>query len=588
MQLDWFRQHHKKVIWVVAIVVIPSFVLFIPTGKTTGEEGGVTSGPSGEWYHASGQYEKAGWQEIVARRQEYARFFRTNHFTSEDALKLMVQSRIAAELDMNIGPTELLDRIRAQVKAQTQKEKLNDQIYQLYLSELTLSAMQFERLCYEFALMDKYGATIQDQILPTDSELFVHYCMQKQSVRLLYKELRSKDFTAQVEAPKADAVKSHYEKFKEAPPEQRTMLSTKARLSADVLYISAKEIEGKIKPTEEQLKSYYELYKIIKWKKDPKKGPDADNLKPFAEVKDEVLKDYVQSNLYAEKDKLLDPVRKAYREALEKAEAEKKPLDMTAFAKTHGLLHWRTGKLTRAEYEKGAEKEGAADFKHAARLFDTAEPDRNPEHEKIRALIRKQLQPDFVIGTGASQAFVLLRLADEGYEAARLMTLEEATPTITQILTEEAAYKKAEQAAKDLQAQWTKGENLPKPEELIDETCSSETKNTLARKYFNEPKVIGEVLEPTPDFDGEAVGDAPRQYLVRVGFAVDRKVPTWENFEQDFSFARAGIRQFLGMRAEQQLRAAGGEYLNKLGKPEIDKDKPDQPLFRELPPGQKG
>lgn len=588
MQLDWFRQHHKKVIWVVAIIVIPSFVLFIPSGKTTGEEGGVVSGPSGEWYHANGQYEKAGWQELVSRRQEYARFFRTNHFTSEDALKLMVQCRMAAELDLNIGPTELLERIRAQVKTKTQKEKLNEQIYQLFLSELTLSSVQFERLCYEFALLEKYGATVQDQILPTDSELFVHYCMQKQTVRLLYKELRSKDFVAQVEAPKPDAIKSYYEKFKEAPPEQRSNLNTKARVSADVLYITAKEIEEKIKPTEEQLKSYYELYKIIKWKKDAKKGPDADNLKPFAEVKDEVLKDYIQTNLYTEKDKLLDPVRKAYRAALEKAEAEKKPLDMAAFAKSHSLRHWRTGKLTRAEYEKGSEKEGSPDFKHAVRLFETAEPDRNPEQESIRAIIRKQLQPDFAVGAGASQAFVLLRLADDGYETARLMTLEEATPTVTQLLTEEAAFEKARKAAEDLQAQWTKGENLPKPEELLDETFSSETKNTLARNYFNEPTVIGEVLKPAPDYDGEAVGDAPRHFLVRVGFAVDRKVPTWENFEQDFSFARAGIRQFLVMRAEQQLRAVSGEYLNKLGKPEIEKDKPDQPLFREKPPDNQG
>lgn len=593
MQLEWFRQHHKKVFWIVAIIVIPSFIMWIPTGKTTGEAGGITSGPSGEYYHVDGRKQKADWDEIVARRREYSKLYRQGNVSGEAALRAMVRNRIVQEFDFDVGPKELKEALQARIRMETQKPVVTDELVELYLNERGLTQAQLERLGYEDQIFEKYRGMVTNQVRVPDTQLFVEYCMEKQTVRMLYKELKSKDYTAQVEKPKPEEIKEFYEKYKadyeknkeSIQQDDHIWILTKPKLMAEVFYLAAKDIEPKVKPTEDDLKSFYELYKIVLWKKDPKKGPDPDNLKKYDEVKEDVRKEYVRKNLPVEKEKIMSKFREEFNTAESKAEAAKQPFDAAKFAKDHGLTYWRTKPLTIEEYRKGGEKAEAVDFKHVERLFGMAAPDKEPESEKIKAFIRKQLQPDFPVGKDADEAYVMLRIPADGYQSAKIMSLEEATPEATSRLVERSAVEKAQKTAEELHGQWAKGENLPKAADLKDEVFSSQTKNRLALEYLNDPKAIGEVLKPSIDIDPDDDRNNPKHFVVRVGFAVDRKLPSWQDFEQDFSINRDQQRRMLDYDARQYMQRASFEFPSKLGRPKIDDKIPDQPLYREVRSG---
>ncbi|MBI3829682.1 MAG: hypothetical protein HY291_09210 [Planctomycetes bacterium] len=597
MQLDWFRQHHKKVFWVIAIVVIPTFIIWSPTGKTTGDAGGITSGPAGDYYHVDGRKQKVDWDEIVSRRKEYSKWLPRGYgingekgVNGEGALRTMVRNQLVQEFEFDVGPNELKENLQAIIRSTTGKPIVNEELIERYLSERGLSQPQFERLGYEDQIFFKYLRMVAEQVRVPDTQLFVEYCMEKQTARLLYKEFKSKDFIAKVDKPKPEEIKEFYEKYKadyeknkeQVQDDSSVWILTKPKLMADVFYLASKDIEPQIKPTEDDLKSFYELYKIVLWKKDPKKGPDPDNLKKYDEVKEDVRKEYVRKNLPVEKEKLLTKFREEFRTAEAKAEAAKHTFDVAKFAKDHGLTYWRTKPLTIEEYRKGAEKAEAPDFKYVERLFGMATPDKEAESEKIKAFIRKQLQPDFPIGKDADEAYVMLRIPADGYQAARTMSLEEATPEATSRLIERSAVEKAQKAAEEIHDQWAKGENLPKPADLKDEVFSSQSKNRLALEYFNDPKAIGEVLKPSIDIDPDEDRDNPKHFVVRIGFAVDRKLPTWQDFEQDFSVSREQQRKMLEYDARQFMQNAAVEFPNKLGRPKIDDKIPDQPLYREV------
>ncbi|MCW8132823.1 MAG: hypothetical protein KIS92_20925 [Planctomycetota bacterium] len=583
MQLEWFRQHHKKVFWLVAIVVIPSFILWIPTGKTTGESGGASGGPSGFFFHADGSKENVSWDQIFNKRLEYTRFLRQGEVSGKDALQLMGQNKVAAELGFDAGPEELKTFLRERIRQQTGKAVVSPEVVELFLHERSLTESQFQRLGYEMKIFQKYLETVRAQFRAPDNQLFLNYCMEKSTVRMLFAELETKDFEAKVDAPKAEEIKDYYEKNKDVTPPSRAALYTRPTLSVNAFGLTLKAVKESMKPTEEQLKGYYDLFKIVRYKIDEKKGPDPENLKKYEDVKDLVAQDYIRDNVIPAKNKKLEAFRKAFREAQVKAEAEKKPVDYAALAKDHGLLLWRTKPLTEEGYEKGSEALEAPDFKFAADLFETAAPDPKPDNEKIKAIMRKMLQAERTVGKDEQEAYVLLQIPEDGYRKAEPMSLEEATPEIARRLVQNAAIEKAKKAADELYAQWAKGENIPKPAELHDETFTIETRNRLGQAYLSDPKPIGEVLKPVFDYAKDEDQNDPRRFVFRVGFAVDRTMPSYETYEKDFSYSRNQARMMLINGEMQHLSRVGGEYPHMLSKPQDD-GKQDQPLFREVRP----
>ena len=80
-----------------------------------------------------------------------------------------------------------------------------------------------------------------------------------------------------------------------------------------------------------------------------------------------------------------------------------------------------------------------------------------------------------------------------------------------------------------------------------------------------DPKPLGEVLPVAADRDKEE----RTTYLL--GFAVDVRLPTRENYAQDFAFNRIRMRMLLERGQAMFANSEGKDYVHKLADIKIEK-----------------
>ena len=603
MRLEWFRVHRRKFFWITAIVVIPSMMLFGSMDRP-GSGAGAASGPKA-WYSTLDKSERVVTpQELIQIRTELAQYHGSSRYPGFFAMQGVSAFQIIKDMGLELGQAELEEEIRNKILDKTRQKEGSSQIYKALLDDLKLEKPQFERIVHQLAVIGKYQECVQEQTLITGADLFTQYCQDHQNVRLLFKAFRSKEYEGSAAKPTPNEIEGYYRTNKRLKAEETNALFSKAALAADVCYLPAQEIESKILPAEEELKKFFDIFRHPEWKKDPAKGLEPENMKPLAEVKEDVLKKFKKEKFIDKKTELLEKFTKEFKEEEGKAEKEKKPFDLAAFAQARGFKYWRTQALTRAEYKKGGEKPDAPDFKAAEFFFDNlALTEADAEQEKTKAFRRLELQPVLAVGVAPDNGFALMRIPAGGLTPPRLMSLEQATPEIERRLLAQSAAELARKAAEKAYEQWIKGEAIPKPEALLDETCDPKSKNLLAQQFFKEPRAVGEVLPVTHDPDPVLADDLENRHMrFLLGFAVEHKLPSYGTFEKDFSFAhplerrkligqdmlRFGYNGFyppeclLNFLIGQDRKDWGyfPSYPIKLGQPH-DNGISDPPLFRE-------
>lgn len=584
MRLEWFRSHKGKVYLVSAIVVIPGMVLFGSLNKFSGS-GGARSHPSGWYNHLDGTREDVSGAELHAQRLLLSRYSDRGAIGSQRVIQHLAAIQIARDLGLETGTEELVSELRDNIKGRTGKDRVTEELHKTLLENLHLSEGQFERISRDVSLLGKYTLALR-QAKVTDEALFVSYLRERAPVRLLYQEFRSKDYEEKAGKPQAEKVKEYFEKHKDAAESDADALRTKPTLSADVLYVSTKDAEKELKPTDEDLKKHYEQYKPM-YRKEAEPGKPAPEgeaaFKPYEEVKEQVLKDYRLGHLSTKAAELIEKATKelAEQETKAKAAPEYKPVDLAAFAKSKGLQHWRTKDLTREEFNKGTDKVGAEDFKLSADLFYLAEPDADAEREKGKAEKRKAFQRARRIGLAPDDGFAAMRVG--AYQAARKMSLEEASARIERRLLEEAALDLARKAADETREKWVKGEGIPKAEDLKDETIAHETTNELAQAYFEKPLPVGEILPVAAEPDTEKGNDPEsRRQRFLVGFAAERTIHPFDYFEKDVAYNRDQQRKQQTNFRQRFLMELGNKYLLTLAKPGSTRIE-DPPVFTDTP-----
>ncbi len=605
MKLEWFREHQSKFFLITAILVIPGMMIFgsfdpFQRGSGSGR------GPWGEyWLPKSGKHIKVSPEQIVQYRSLDGRFQQGGPPGSKPALESRVRRDVALDLGVDVGPEELIAVIRNELKQRTGEEKITKDLHKRVLDRHDLSEVDYERLNYERALVGKAIQIFQKQAKVAENGLYVSYCQDNQKVRLWYRAFRSQDFEAEVDKPTQEEIKKYFEKNKDKEAKTEGALYQEPRLSADVFYIQAKDVEVKLEPDENAMKAFYSQNKEKFWKAE---GWDAKKpvFKPLEEVKEDLVKRYVQKELERQydlskaflggkkledcRDKVIEEYKKNHRHgaafklfskyskeletAMKAAEKEKKPFDLKAFeqfAKERKLKFWRTKKGTKKAFLDGTDKLEAPDFMNARNLFFTAEREASagvlPSGFKLQPVRPyHQMKED--------EGYVAQRIAT--FEKERPMTLEEATPVITQRLIEEKAVEKAQEAAKALAKKWKEGKDLPKHADVVDETFKKGDlkPNALASAYFSAPKPLGEVLEAAAEKD-PAVKDAKSgRKRVLVGFAVERMLPSFKDFEQDFSAKATQRRKFQQYFRRNSLGQGAYNALKSWAKPSLA-DVPD-------------
>lgn len=611
MKLEWFREHQSKFFWITAIAVIPGMIIFGSFDPFQQREGAVR-GRSAEYFLLDGTRVSVSSEKLIKKRSELYRFGR-GMVNGEEALHHMIYVDLAKEVGIQVGEDEMVDVIRRDIMRRTNEEVVTEKLHRSVLENDRMNEKEYEQLNHELAVLRRYYSCM-DQAKVPDNALYVIYCKQKQSVRLWYKEIKSKTYEGEVEKPKKEELQKVYDEAKKKEAKDPGSFYTTAKLNADVFYIPAKDVKVEMDPKEDELKRFYERNKAKHWKIKPKKDEKKPQYKPFKDVKEEAKKIFVENELKTEferykriywKDKKLEDVREEvekryksnrrdraaremftkYKEELDKelskAESdEDKKKAAAAFAKERKLKYWRTDKHTRQELLDGKDELGASNFQKAWTLFFLAEKGRNPKAEENKAKRRYKLghaEPYHKLKD--DEGYVAYRLVS--YDEERLMTLEEATPRIEEQLLQEAAVKKAEEVAKKLRDKWDEGKELPKDSEWIDETFTNgkEPRNALASQFFLKTQPLGEVLpvaeEPDPEFEKDKE-NRRRRFLV--GFAVERKLPTFQDFEQDFEFNVTNYRRGMEYGRRYFMSSTGLEDLVKKAKPVFYGER-DAPLF---------
>ena len=580
MSMEWLRTHKKKVFLVTAIVVVPSMSLFGVSGLT---QDGNSSGylPGGEYSTVTGKRVKVNGQDLhklgVTLNQlkppredpQDESGLKRQERLIHRALDFKVHADLAGQLGMDFGPHELVERLRVEIRESTKQPQATDDVARRFYENYGIQPRDFAQITYDTAKIQRYAQMVREQAKWSATDLFLNYLKEKMQVRMLFKEFRAEDFEVKVEKPKAEALQEYYDQHKDLKSYDPNGLYTKAVLSAEALYISTKDLKAKMQPTEEELKQYYDRLKVIFWVKDKTQPAGKDNVKPYDEVKAEVREKYVEDSLYKTKDDLFKKLQDAFKEADKKAQLAGQDVDLAQLAAAHGMTYWRTKALKLEEFLKGDEKLSADNFKPATQLFSLGVPDTDPEKEKKKALIRNDIQTDRPFGKDDQAGHLALRLPKDGFNAARLMPLAEATPEIEKRLIHQSAEKLAKAEADKAFDQWSKGENVPQPEALQDEIFIHKKEDRdlsmLAQLYFFDPKPVGEVLPVATDRDKD------QKVTYKVGFVVSVTLPTVENYDQDMAFNRDESRSML-YRAQAQFGGAEGmKYIKKISDSKIEK-----------------
>jgi hypothetical protein len=612
MNLEWFRTHKKFVYWILLPLVGGSMAFFIP--GVTGQGGVGVRGPSATIDPIDG---KGGRRltpaELITLRAELTNFYNlpgNQEVSGKQAAQHLLRVAMAQGSGIEMGDAEAKERVFEQIKYQIMMRErstpeLTESVYRKLLAEMKLSPSRFEALSREMGIMGRYQQVLSAYGRAGDAEAFVEFMREKEVARLRYISIKSEDFLAKTKAPTDEEVKTFYEANK-TKDEYKTLLVKKPTISAEVLYLDiqkdiAKDLlpnETELKATYErvkdkwktagkdgkpdtfktleevkadvekewkndELKKYYENYKTIHYKVEPKAGepkpaPGEEKFKPFEEVKADVEKKWEDT---AKKERprnrmqlLLNDLHTAETafdaEESKKPEAERKKFDVAAWAKSKNLVFWVTPEQDQDAYRAGKKEVNAPDAQWAQNLFGLIE-EREAQFEKMMEGFRKRFSGADTTDKGVGAARI------KSFSRNVVKTLDEAKPAIIEQLKLREAIDMAKKEAERIRGEWAEGKNLPSLEALNEVRGDKSNESAVLAEFFNNAKQVGDVIavvqEPAekiqrPMFQGMPV-PARKNFNehFHVAVVIDREVPTWETYKQDTQYdrekARDGVAQ---------------------------------------------
>ena len=377
MRLHWFREHKQIVYWVLCPAVVLSMSIFGIASFTRGGSGlgggagpGVsfTVGPKEVYYSPS---------EVFQKRQILYKYVggyvpkdnrREDNPTTDNIALMAAENETARQQQFEIGVEELKEILRntvtGKIKAIDNMDKvtLSEDIYDKLLSQLDMTRAQFEGLVHELALRNKFHENIYESIVVSDAQLYVKYSGAKEVVRIRFKVLKCDDFLAETKMPSDGDIKGYFDKKENKDKkdgELKDIYKAASTMSIEALAYKDDKIFADVKPTEEELKKFYENYKgaTESWK-DPKNT--ADPFWPFATVHAEVEKKWKDDKLSQLRNNVQVNVTKALKDLIDAEESFKKDeknkdktFDVAAWATAHNMVYWVTPEQTREIFASG-------------------------------------------------------------------------------------------------------------------------------------------------------------------------------------------------------------------------------------------
>lgn len=579
---------------VLVPMVVISFVLFGASGFLRNRSGtsffGGESGP-GVTYTVGSKEVYMSPAQVLQKRLDAWRFNNNNGQPSTDEIAYNAAALEAArQQGFEVGVDEQKERIKQAVEEKIQSldrdsdAKATAENYRKLLSQMEMSSSVFERTVHDENTAQKYYASMANSVVVADPSLYIDYCMEKESVRLRYLAFKSESYLKDTKQPDDAAVKKFYDesvKIKE-DIKHRDILYAPMSMSVEALGIKDEKAFVPAKPTDDDLKKHYELWKSHFWKeaveppKDaPKPGekPPEDKFKPFDSVKAEVEKKWTQDentklkNLFTTKmGTLMNDLSNDEKKFKDDPANKDKSFDLGVWAKAHNLTLWVTPDQTEETFKEGKMEMGAPDIKAASSLwFYARDYNRNPGQkmtpEKL-ADFRRNMErfTSFQYLDNEKPELGGVWVRSKKFNDEKLKTLEEAKLEIVNYIKSDEAIDLAKKAAEKAKDDWVKGQNLPKIDDMEEVVSEADKKSDhpMVLGFKRSPKAIGDVLDVQSGLPEDAKKDAKlkdHRLWFYVGCAVERKLPDWDKFAKDSEWSRESNRQSNEMLDQFSVRA---------------------------------
>jgi|GEM_PF-1944797 len=612
MKLEWFR-HHKKFVYILLLPVVVGTMAFFGASSALDQARSSSEKGPGVLYKVGAEEFSMSPAEVLALRLLLTNFSNNRQSagaSTDEAAFHQASYANATALGFEVGTEEEQEALRRMVKDQIitrdgkePSRKIDEELYHALVRSMDITPAQFERMTHEFEVRKKMLMMLGAHIKINDAELYVAYVRDKEVARIRFKELRSDspEFMTKVTEPDAKRIDDFYEANKTKPAQFKEVMFTLPSMSADLLHLDTKKLFGgdEIKPSEEdikkhyekikaenykkvetkvgeaapaiaeykpladvkadvekrwygdQVKAYYDRFKTIYWKVQPKDGeappePGKETFKPFEDVKAEVetkwkddeKRNRPQARMNALKAELQEAEKKYDDEQAKLDKDKRKPFDLPAWAKSKDLTHWETKAQPEEVYKKGKQEVGAPDASWVASLFSLMQEFPNTQDYRFMNELNKKRQMEFSYPVPMSSGVVMSRIKEYIKEAP--LKLDEAKPKIAEYLKVQDAALLARKAAEALRDDWSEGKNLPDLKTLDEVSVKLEDRHALAGAFFDKPKAVGEVVlaeGPLEENPAPNASKLPHSKLY-VGVVVERELPTWEAFNADTTWKR--------------------------------------------------
>lgn len=564
MALKYLRRYQRKILIVVAIVVIPAFVLLYGGSRqSTGSAGGGARvvGTIGEDPVRSSEFGS------FRSRLQRIRGLRVDDVEDVDErVKLVLQQlalvREAEAVGLVASKYELWEFMRERIKQMARlqpNDRLTRKRLQETLHDYRISETAFQQAARETIISAELARYVRDGALAPTEDRYLEYCERNSKLRVLYRDFPVADHLEQVEKPTDEEIQTHFDKNTGLSYGKPLALYEPEGAVLEILFAEHKAFERHVKVTEALLQKHYDRtknrYKIAEPAPAGNGGEQAEEqaggaeaepaYKPFAEVKGEVETDYRRTKAPAfarkackdakrEHDKRL----KALKEKAQAARAESAnddddnpppedgdgeppvQVDLKDLAAQFKLTYTRTEILTAEDLKND---EGSEPFGSLASIrflaFDKAR-----REELTAGLSESRRAGPFAKGTG----MLVFRIAE--FREAKKWTFEQAKPAIVGRLIQGKAEKAADELAKAFK------ENLDERDEggeqkvdlnALTDTGMVKPYHEVARWFRGKPTGQSEIMRPPAEDE--------KKKVVRVGILVARENPTREAFQKDFS-----------------------------------------------------
>ncbi|MCG2703465.1 MAG: peptidyl-prolyl cis-trans isomerase [Candidatus Omnitrophica bacterium] len=273
------RKYMKTIMWLIAIFIVPAFVIWNIGSAVSNRR----SGYAGEIFNKKVALKDFTIEKQAARNDAWMQY--GDNFAQSVDLEEQTWTRLillieAKKNNISVSNKELLDYIKS--LPLFQYAQMSPQNYAMIISRLfQQSTVDFERGIQHSLLIAKLMQEVTDKISAGDEEIREAYIKDKEQASASYILVNPAELLDAVAADNVEDIKAYYENNKE-------QFKKPERVSVEYIEIKFEHFKDSAKISDERLQDYYEKNKT-QFKIPEAEGAEGRNSAPqykeFAEVK---------------------------------------------------------------------------------------------------------------------------------------------------------------------------------------------------------------------------------------------------------------------------------------------------------------